>query len=119
MIEYKLGNIESQFADLVWDKEPLSTGELIKLCEEKLAWKRTTTYTVLKKLCEKGFFQMENSMVTARISREEYKADQSEKFVEDTFAGSLPAFLTAFVGRKKLSEKEMEELQRVIEQMRR
>ena len=119
MIEYKLGNIESQFADLVWDKEPLSTGELIKLCEEKLAWKRTTTYTVLKKLCEKGFFQMENSMVTARVSREEYKADQSEKFVEDTFAGSLPAFLTAFVGRKKLSEKEMEELQRVIEQMRR
>lgn len=119
MIEYKLGDIESQFADLVWDKEPLSTGELIKLCEEKLAWKRTTTYTVLKKLCEKGFFQMENSMVTARISREEYKADQSEKFVEDTFAGSLPAFLTAFVGRKKLSEKEMEELQRVIEQMRR
>lgn len=119
MTDYKLGMVESQFADIVWDHEPLSTGELVKLCGEELNWKRTTTYTVLKKLCEKGFFQMENSTVTACISKEDYKAEQSEKFVEDTFEGSLPAFLTSFVRRKKMSEKEMDELQKVIEDMRR
>ncbi len=119
MTEYKLGTVESQFADIVWENAPLSTGELVKRCEEALCWKRTTTYTVLKKLCEKGFFHMEDSTVTACISKEDYKAEQSEKFVEDTFEGSLPAFLTSFVRRKKLSEKEMDELQKVIEEMRR
>lgn len=119
-MEYaRLGAIESQFADIVWANEPISSGELAKLCLKELNWKRTTTYTVLKKLSERGLFQNVNGTVTSQLSREEYYALQSEKFVEDTFAGSLPAFLAAFTSRKKLSDKEVEELQRLIDENRR
>lgn len=111
----KLGMVEARFADIVWENEPLTTKELVALCEKELNWKRTTTYTVLKKLCERGIFKTENSIVTALISKNEFYAIQSEKFVDDTFHGSLPAFVAAFTSRKKPSEKEIEEIKRMIE----
>ena len=114
----KLGAIEARFADLIWQNEPIHSGDLVKLCQQELAWKKPTTYTVLRRLCERGLFQNENSVVTSCISREEFYARQSEKFVEETFDGSLPAFLAAFGSRKKLSEEEIDELQHLIDQMR-
>lgn len=118
MDDLKLGAIEARFADLIWQCEPISSGELVKLCQQELGWKKPTTYTVLRRLCERGLFQNENSVVTSRLSRQEFYARQSEKFVEETFDGSLPAFLAAFGSRKKLSEGEIDQLQRLIDQMR-
>ena len=118
MGDMKLGPIETRFAELIWANEPLTTNQLIKLCAEELEWKRTTTYTVLKKLSEKGLFKTENSVVTALISKSEFEGMQSEQFVTETFKGSLPAFLTAFSTRKKLSDAEIDEIQKVIDSMR-
>lgn len=118
MKDMKLGTIETRFAEIIWANAPLTTNQLIKLCAEELEWKRTTTYTVLKKLCEKGIFKTENSLVTAVISKQEFEGMQSEQFVEETFKGSLPAFLTAFNSRKKLSDEEIDEIQKLIDQMR-
>jgi predicted transcriptional regulator len=118
MSEYRLGEIETQFADLIWDNEPLSSGELVKLAAQKLSWKKSTTYTILRRLCEKGIFQNQDSVVTSLISKEELQSAQSEKFVEDTFAGTLPQFLTAFARRKKLSKQEIDEIQRFIDENR-
>lgn len=119
MSDMKLGAIESRFADIIWNQEPIKTGELFKLAEEELGWKRQTSYTILKRLCERGLFQNEDRTVTSLIGREEFYARQSEQFVEETFEGSLPAFLAAFGTRKKLSGEEIDELKRVIEGMRR
>lgn len=119
MTEMKLGAVEAKFADIIWNNEPLKPGELVKLAEAELNWKRTTTFTILKRLCEKGIFQNKDRIVTSLISREEFYALQSERFVNDTFEGSLPAFLAAFGTRKKLSGDEVEELKKVIESMRR
>ena len=118
MSELKLGAIESRFADIIWQNEPLSSTELVKLAEGELSWKKSTTYTVLKRLCERGIFQNQNGTVTSRISKEEFYAVNSEEFVEDTFSGSLPAFLAAFTTRKKLSEAEIDQLQKLIDQSR-
>ncbi len=115
MEEIKLGVVESQFAQIVWDNEPLTSGELVKLCEERLKWKKSTTYTVLKKLCERGFFINNSGIVTSLISREEYDSLRSEKFIEDAFEGSLPAFIAAFTKRKSLSKKEIQEILDMIE----
>ena len=119
MADLRLGPVESRFAELIWDGEPISSTELVHLAERELEWKKSTTYTVLKRLCEKGIFQNEGGVVTSRLSREEYAARQSEQFVEDTFSGSLPAFLTAFTRRKKLTEEEIDQLQRLVERNRR
>lgn len=118
MEEYKLGAVEARFADLIWQHEPLTSGELVKLCQQELDWKKSTTYTVLKKHCERGLFQNQDGVVTSLMSREELAALQSERFVEETFDGSLPAFLAAFTRRKKLSDKEVRELQRLIDENR-
>ena len=118
MNELKLGVVESRFADIIWQQAPLTTGELVKLAAAELNWKRTTTYTVLKRLCERGIFETEDGTVNVRISRQEFYAAKSEKFVEETFEGSLPAFLTAFGTRKKMSEAEINELKAIIENMR-
>lgn len=115
MKDMKMGAIESRFADIIWQNEPLSTSELIRLSEEELNWKRTTTYTVLKRLSERGIFQNENGTVTSLISREEFYSLQSEKFVEETFQGSLPAFLAAFTKRKELTTDEVAEIRRLID----
>ena len=117
MSEFKLGVIESRFADIIWQNEPLTSTELVKLAERELNWKKSTTYTVLKRLCERGMFQNQNGTVTSLISKQEFYALQSEKFVEDTFSGSLPAFLAAFTTRKKLSEEVIDQLQKLIDQI--
>lgn len=119
MIEYKLGEVESRFADIIWKHEPLSSRRLSELAEAELGWKRTTTYTILKRLCDRGLFQNNGGTVTSQISKQEFYAVQSEKFVEETFEGSLPAFLAAFGSRKRLSERDIDELQKLIDEMRR
>ncbi|MBR6557510.1 MAG: BlaI/MecI/CopY family transcriptional regulator [Clostridia bacterium] len=115
MNDLKLGEVESRFADIIWENEPVGSGELVKLCEKELNWKKPTTYTVLRKLCEKGIFANENGTVVSRISRGEFFAIQSEKFVDETFNGSLPAFFAAFTKRKTLTKKEIDELRRMID----
>lgn len=118
MADTKLGVVEARFADLIWDNEPISSGELVKLCERELSWKKSTTYTILRRLCERGIFQNIKGTVTSLMSKDEFNAVQSEKFVEETFDGSLPKFLTAFSMRKKLSNEEINELQKFIDEMR-
>lgn len=117
-MEYHLGEIETRFANLIWEHEPLSSAELVKLAEAELAWKKSTTYTVLRRLIEKGIFQNENGTVTSVLSRDELAAAQSEQFVDETFSGSLPLFLAAFARRKKLTDAEIDELQRFIDASR-
>ena len=114
-----MGSVETRFADIIWANEPVSSGQLVKLCKAELNWKKSTTYTVLRRLCERGLFQNTDGFVTSRISRDEYYAMQSEQFVEETFQGSLPGFLAAFTKRKKLSEQEIGALEALIEQHRR
>ena len=118
MSELRMGAIESRFADMIWENEPVPSPELVKLAERELNWKKSTTYTVLKRLCERGIFQNRGGVVTSLISRQDFYAVQSEKVVEETFSGSLPAFLAAFTTRKKLSEEEIAELQALIDQSR-
>lgn len=115
MNDLKLGVVESKFADIIWANEPLHSRELVKLCEMELNWKKPTTYTVLRKLCERGIFQNVDGMVSSRISRQEYYAMQSEQFVQETFEGSLPAFLAAFTTRKALSNEEISQIRAMID----
>lgn len=119
MSELKMGTAEARFADVIWQNEPITSGELTKIGATDFNWKKTTSHTVLKRLCERGLFQNVGGTVTSLISREEYYARHSEQYVEETFGGSLPAFLAAFGTRKKLSDQEIEDLQKVIESMRR
>ncbi|MBR1853522.1 MAG: BlaI/MecI/CopY family transcriptional regulator [Lachnospiraceae bacterium] len=118
MANIELGEVQLQFAEIVWREEPIGSGELVKICEKELNWKKPTTYTVLRKLCEKGLLQNQDGTVTSVLSREEYYSVKSEQFVEDTFAGSLPAFIAAFTARKKLSGREVDEIQRMIDAFR-
>ena len=115
MADMKLGIVESHFADIIWANEPLHSRELVKLCEQELSWNRSTTYTVLRKLCQRGIFQNEGGMVSSILSKEDFYAVQSEQFVEDTFNGSLPAFIAAFTQRKGLSPEEAAEIRRMID----
>ena len=119
MKEIRLGAIESRFADIVWEHAPLSTSELIRLCEVEFDWKRTTTYTVLKRLSERGIFKNDNGTVTVLISRDEFYSMQSEKVVNESFGGSLPAFIAAFTSRQNLSEDEIAQIRAIIENMKR
>ncbi len=116
MKHYKLTETEEKFANLIWQNEPIASGDLVKVSEKEMNWKKSTTYTILKKLCEKGIFQNENAVVSSLISKDEYYANQSIRFVEDTFGGSLPKFLTAFICGKKLSKHQAEELKRLIDE---
>ena len=115
MNEMKLGLVESKFADIVWFNEPLSSRALVEFCQQELGWKKSTTYTVLKKLCERGIFQNQNGLVTSLISKEDFYAIQSEKFVDATFDGSLPAFLAAFTKRKNLTAEEVVQIRTMID----
>lgn len=119
MDDTKLGLIETRFAELIWEREPLRSGDLVKLCQQEMNWKKSTTYTVLKKLCQRGLFQNENGVVRSLISQQEFQAMQSQQFVEETFDGSLPAFLAAFTSRQKLSQEEIRQLEDLIDQNRR
>ena len=113
---YKLAETEEKFAELIWQNEPIGSGDLVRLSEKEMNWKKSTTYTVLKKICEKGIFQNENAVVSSLITKDEYYAKQSISFVEDIFGGSLPKFLTAFIGAKKLNKHQAEELKRLIDE---
>lgn len=115
MEQYKLGEMEQKFADLIWEKAPVASGELTRLCEKAFAWKRTTTYTMLKRLCDRKIFANNNGTVTTLMSREEFQAAQGEQFINETFDGSLPRFLAAFSRRKKLSDKEILALKKLID----
>ena len=117
MTDMRLGVVEEQFAGIIWGSEPLSSGELVKLCSERLGWKKSTTYTVLKKLCDRGIFRNENSIVSSVISHDEFLAMQSEQFVDETFSGSLPAFLATFTHRRKLTDAEIAEIRSIIDKM--
>lgn len=114
MSEMKLGVVEARFADIIWNNAPISTANLVKICEKELKWKRTTTYTVLKRLSDRGIFKNDNGTVVFLISRDDFYSMQSEKFVEETFNGSLPAFLAAFTSRKNLTAEEVAELRRIV-----
>ena len=114
MSDIGLGAVESRFADIIWENEPISSSEIVRLAEQKLKWKKSTTYTVLKRLCDKGIFENNKGTVTALISRQEFYSMQSERFVSETFNGSLPAFLAAFTARKTLSQEEIAELRRMV-----
>ncbi len=118
MAEFKIGSAEARFADLIWAHEPVTSGEMAKLGAAEFGWKKTTSFTVLKRLCDRGIFQNESGTVTSLISREEFYARHSRQYVEEAFGGSLPAFLTAFGTRNKLTDKEIEELEKIIEGMR-
>lgn len=115
MKEYKLTETEEKFAELIWQNEPIGSGDLVKICEKEMNWKKSTTYTVLKKLCEKSIFQNDNAVVSSLITKDEYYTNQGIRFVEDSFGGSLPKFLAAFIGAKKLNKHQIEELKRLID----
>ena len=114
----ELGMVQERFADLVWANEPIGSGELVKLCEQELHWKKPTTYTVLRKLCEKGLLQNENGIVRSRIPREVFYSEKSTQVVEESYHGSLPAFIAAFISRKELTADEAEEIRQMIETFR-
>lgn len=116
MVETKLGAVESRFADIIWNNEPLPSRELVGLCEQELNWNRSTTYTVLRRLCQRGIFKNEGGLVSAVLTRQEFHALQGEQLIDQAFDGSLPAFVAAFSQRKKLSEQDIAELQRLIDE---
>ena len=118
MEAFKLGEMEARFADLIWERAPIRSGELTKLCEEQFEWKRTTTYTMLKRLCERGIFVNENGMVRVQMTKEEIQAGQGSTFIEENFNGSLPLFLAAFSRKNKLSKNDVEKLQELIDSYR-
>jgi predicted transcriptional regulator len=118
MKDIELGTVQERFADIVWANEPLGSGELVKLCEKELGWKKPTTYTVLRKLCEKGLLKNEDGVVTTLISREDFYSAKSEQIIEDSYEGSLPAFIAAFTSRKKLSNAEVDEIQQMIDEFK-
>lgn len=115
MEKYKLGEMETAFAEIIWNNAPVTSGELVKICEKELEWKKSTTYTMLKRLCQRGIFENENGTVKILITRDEFKAAQSEEFISETFGGSLPMFLTAFTKHNKLRAKEIEEIKNLID----
>ena len=115
MDEARLGAVEARFADLIWRNAPIGSGELVKLCAQELEWKKSTTYTVLKKLCDRGIFQNQGGTVTALLSRQTFYARQSQRFVEEHFGGSLPSFLAAFASGKKLSSQDLEDIRRMLD----
>lgn len=115
MEQYKLGEMEQKFAEIIWENTPIGSGELTKICESAFAWKRTTTYTMLKRLCDRKIFANNNGIVTALMTKEEFQAAQGEQFINETFDGSLPRFLAAFSRRKKLSDREILELKKLID----
>ncbi len=119
MEDLKLGVVEERFAELIWQNEPLSSRELARICERELDWKRPTTYNVLRKLCEKGIFQNADGVVSSLVKREDFFAMRGERFVAETYGGSLPAFIAAFTARNKLSDEDADAIQRMIDAARR
>ena len=115
MTEIQLGVIEARYADMIWEHEPVSSSELVKMTAVEFNWKRTTAHNVLRRLIDKGLFKNESGLVTAVISREEFYSRQSKKYVQDTFAGSLPAFIAAFTQNNRLTVEEAEAIHKIID----
>ena len=115
MKNIELAAVQERFADVVWEHEPIASGELVKVCEKELNWKKPTTYTVLRKLCEKGLLQNVNGIVSSLISKEEFYSAKSEQIIDDSYKGSLPAFIAAFTSRKNLTDSEIDEIQGMID----
>jgi len=111
-----LTEAEEKLAALIWRDAPMTSPELVAVAEREMGWKKSTTYTVLKKLCDKGVFKNENANVSVNLTRDEQIARQSRRYVEDTFGGSLPKFLTSFIGGRKLTPEQTSELKRLIEE---
>ena len=118
MPDLELGAVQERFADIVWAHEPVASGDLVKICEKELGWKKPTTYTVLRKLCEKGLLQNVDGIVSSLISRDDFYSAKSEQVIKESYNGSLPAFIAAFVSRQNLSEKEADEIQKMIDTFR-
>lgn len=112
---YSMTEAERKFADVIWENEPVGSGELVKLCKEHFGWKKSTTYTFLKKLCEQGLFENQDSCVSAKIDRESYDQHRGERFVQETYGGSLPRMIAAFISRKKLSKQQVDEIRQMID----
>ncbi len=117
-MDFELGAVQERFADIVWSNEPIASGDLVKICEKELQWKKSTTYTVLRKVCEKGLFKNDDGIVSSLISKEEFYSAKSEQIIEDSYAGSLPAFIAAFISNKKLTAKEADEIQKMINEFK-
>ncbi len=115
MVDTNLAKKESEFAEIIWDNEPISSPELVKLAEEKLNWKKSTTYTMLKILCKKGIFKNEKAVVSKVVSKDEFGFLKGKRLIEENFNGSLPAFMTAFTSRTKLSENEIKDLYELLD----
>ncbi len=116
MAEIQLGVIEARFADMIWEREPVTSSQLVKLAAEVFTWKRTTTHTVLKRLCDKGLFENNRGTVTSRISRSQFYSMQSRQFVENSFDGSLPAFIAAFTKNSRLTSEEADKIRKMIDE---
>ena len=114
----KVFQSEYRFCLILWENEPIKSSELVKLCKEQLGWKPTTTYTVIKRLSERGVLKNENTVVSSLVSKDEVQAAEIIEMVEKTFEGSLPAFVAAFTRHQKISEKEIDEVQRMIDRYR-
>ena len=115
-MEIQLGVIEARYADMIWEHEPVTSSELVKLTAVAFNWKRTTAHNVLRRLIDKGLFQNENGVVTSVISRDEFYSRQSKQYVEDTFAGSLPVFIAAFTQNSRLTQEEADAIRKMIDQ---
>lgn len=115
MEKFNLCESEYRFASIVWENEPVGSGELVKLCNEKLGWKKSTTYTVLKKLCDREILKNENAIVSAIVKQEQVQKFESQKFLDKTFNGSLPGFIASFMSDKKLSKAEADVLKNLID----
>ena len=118
MNSIELASVQERFADIVWANEPIASGDLVKVCEKELNWKKPTTYTVLRKLCEKGLLQNADGIVSSLVSKEDFYSAKSQQIVEDSYEGSLPAFIAAFTSRKKLSRKDVDEIQKMIDEFK-
>ena len=116
MEQYKLCDSDYRFMTVVWENAPIGSGELVKKCNEQLGWKKSTTYTTIKKLCDKGYIKNVNAIVSVLVERELVQRDESNYFVDRTFGGSLPGFLNAFLGEKSISKGEAEKIKKIIDQ---
>jgi predicted transcriptional regulator len=114
----KIHESEYRFCLILWEHEPLTAVELVKLCQEQLGWKRTTTYTVIKRLGERGVLKNDNGTITSLVSKDAAQAREIDELVEEKFQGSLPAFVAAFTRRQDISDKELDEVQRMIDRIR-
>ena len=118
MDAYKLGEMEQRFAELIWQHQPISSRRLAELCQESFGWKRTTSYTMLKRLCQRGLFENQGGTVRSLMSREEFFTGQGEQFLQQSFGGSLPQFVAAFARHRRLSPQELAQLQQLIDHHR-